>query len=404
MKKTKVFIMGTRGFPYLQGGVENHCEEIYPYIQNKGFDVTLLARKRFFKPVNRLKCWENIDVKYFWSPKSQYFESFIHSMNCSIFIIFHRPNLVHIHNIGPGFFIPFLKLFGIKIILTYHSRNYQHTKWNGLARRFLIVCEMISVKYADKIIVVSPTSQDYLQKKYDREATLIQNGIKNIPPVISSGIITELGLIKKKYILFVGRLTPEKSLDVLIPAFLSIEKKVNNGNVEEWKLVIAGKSDNNEAYYNYLKSISNNSKDIIFTGFLDKPHLHSLYKHAGLFILPSNNEGCSLSLLEGISHQLPCLVSDIQENKQFTYSGLSYFQAGNPLDLSIKLSEFIFNPPFLPYAPLTYEKILNWENIANLTANEYIELLKLEVGTTTIDKHKRRIKVKIPAFFSNRLN
>ena len=371
MKKHKVFIMGTRGFPSLQGGVERHCEELYPLLQKDGFEITLLARKRFYQPSDRLANWQNIHIKYFWSPKGQYFESFIHSLICSIYIIIHRPSLVHVHNIGPGFFIPFLKLFHINIILSYHSRNYQHRKWNKFARYFLLICEKLSIKYANKIIVVSSTSKEYLETRYGRKVTLIPNGIKKVPEVINTDIVREFRLTAKKYILFVGRISPEKGLEVLIPAFLALETNVKKGNGEKWQLVIVGKSDNDDKYYDFLKSIARNSENIIFTGFLEKAYLHGLYKQAGLFLLPSYNEGCSLSLLEAISHRLPCMVSDIPENRQFEYSGLTLFKSGDISDLLTKLSEFISNSDYKPAISLTYQNVPNWKNIADLTANEY---------------------------------
>ena len=45
----KIVVTGTRGIPNIMGGVETHCEELFPRIARKGFEVTVIRRKSYVR-------------------------------------------------------------------------------------------------------------------------------------------------------------------------------------------------------------------------------------------------------------------------------------------------------------------------------------------------------------------
>ncbi|MBN1597543.1 MAG: glycosyltransferase family 4 protein [Bacteroidales bacterium] len=378
MKSYKIYVIGTRGIPNVQGGVETHCEEIYPFLQCRNFDITLFARKRFIPKSKRTRLWKGIRIKYFWAPRNRYFESFVHTLLCIIYTIFNKPDLVHIHNIGPGFFVPCLNLFKIKSVVTHHSKNYEHEKWNYPARVFLRICEKISIRKAGRVITVSETHQSELYEKFKRSIVLIPNGIKIPERKFKTDILLKHNLENHNYILFVGRITPEKGINILFQAFLELLSLNEGNNYSDWKLVIVGKADNLEEYNKYLREIAGQSENIIFTGYLNKEYVHDLYESAKLFILPSYNEGCSLSLLEALSHKIPCLVSDIPENKSFGKYKVRFFKVGNSEDLKIKFQEILprLLKPGTKEDFIHSEEILDWYAVSELIEKEYMELLK----------------------------
>ena len=124
------------------------------------------------------------------------FEAFYHSFLATIICLLKRPDIVHIHNIGPGFFIPILKLVGLKVILTYHSPNYEHVKWSAFTRFFLKFSEFFSAKYADKVIFVSMYQKEKLGNK--KNFIHINNGVNCPSPVKSDDYIQDLGLTQEK--------------------------------------------------------------------------------------------------------------------------------------------------------------------------------------------------------------
>jgi len=357
----KVFVLGTRGFPDIQGGVEQHCESLYPLLGTDDCLITVFRRKPFI--INREKTFPHIRFIDLPSTRIPGFEAFYHSFLSTVACIIKRPNIVHIHNIGPGFFVPLLKIFGLKVVMTYHSPNYEHIKWSAYTRHFLKFSEFLSTKFSDIVIFVSLYQQEKLGNK--KNYIHINNGVRILPPVTGDDYIKELGLQKKNYILSVGRFVEEKGFDLLIRAFSNMEKRGLH-------LVIAGDSDHETAYSNRLRELAK-ANNVLLPGFVRGEKLQQLYSHARLFVLPSYNEGQPLSLLEAMSFHLPVLASDIPANLQVALPEESYFTSGNELSLQEKLdqklnSEFeAVNYDLTPY---------DWEHIAFQTKNVYEQLLE----------------------------
>lgn len=353
--------MGTRGFPNIQGGVEQHCENLYPLLASSECSVTVFRRKPYI--VNKEVAFNNVKFIDLPSTRIPGFEAFFHSFLCTIICLFKRPDIVHIHNIGPGFFVPFLKIAGLKVIMTYHSPNYEHIKWSVYTRYFLKFAELLSIKFSDKVIFVSLYQKEKLGNK--ENFIHINNGVRILPLISNDNYIKELGLQKKNYILSVGRFVEEKGFDLLIHAFSNIEKR-------GFQLVIAGDSDHETAYSTRLRKLAK-AQDVLLPGFVRGEKLQQLYNHARLFVLPSYNEGQPISLLEAMSYHLPVLASNIPANLQVRLPKESYFISGDEeslierLDKQLNSKCDLVNYDMTPY---------NWKQIAVQTKNVYEQLLK----------------------------
>jgi glycosyltransferase involved in cell wall biosynthesis len=357
----KVFVIGTRGFPGIQGGVEQHCESLYRLLASEECEITVFRRKPYV--TDKTRKFDNINFIDLPSTRIPGVEAFYHSFLATIICLFKRPDIVHVHNIGPGFFIPLLKLVGLKVILTYHSPNYEHVKWSEFTRYFLKYSEYMSVKYSDKVIFVSQYQKEKLGNK--ENFIHINNGVKIIPPVNSDDYIKELGLQKKKYVLAVGRFVEEKGFDLLIGAFRKTEDR-------GFQLVIAGDSDHETAYSARLKEMAK-IHNVVLPGFVRGEKLNQLYVHSGLFVLPSYNEGQPLSLLEAMSCNLPVLASDIPANLQLCLPDDSYFTSGDEGSLLEKLDKKLQSG----LADVSYDMTqYNWTHVAIQTKGVYEHLLK----------------------------
>jgi len=357
-----IFVFGTRGIPDVQGGVEKHCEELYTAMP-ENFHITLFRRKSFINNniSNQCKQIRFIDLI---STKVKGFESFFHSLLATLYCIFYRPDIVHVHNIGPGIFIPLLKFFRLKVVLTYHSPNYEHKKWNWFARLILRIGEKFALSGADAVIFVNKEQLQKFSKKIQQKSFYIPNGIRLLELSEQTDYLKKYDLIPQKYILTVGRITPEKGFDYLIDAYQSLPDKT-------YQLVIAGGIDHKTSYSKSLCEKARKQSGIVMTGFVKGEELRQLYSHAKLFVLPSYNEGFSLVLLEAMSYKLNVLVSNIPATKRVKLPVDSYFQVGNEDDLSQKLHQKLADPDSLvDYDLSTYR----WENIAEQTAAIYQQL------------------------------
>lgn len=345
-----VYVFGTRGFPGVQGGVEKHCEQLYPELTAE-YDIYVFRRIPFL-PVGSGKIYGKIHFIDLPSTRIKGFEAFFHSLLCTFYCIIKRPDIVHIHNIGPGMFVPLLKLFGLKVVLTYHSANYEHKKWGYVARKILKLSEWIALKWADAIIFVNKMQMGRFKDKIKVKSRYIPNGVAVKSQSMNTDFIERLGLAPQGYILAVGRITQEKGFDYLINGYAA-------SSHDKCKLVLAGGIDHKSAYSSKIKDLAA-KHGVVMVGYVDGEPLRQLYSHARLFVLPSYNEGFPLVLLEAMSYHLPILASDIPANKLPELPEGCFFKVGDVPDLAAHIKrELSSSQCRVDYAIDGY----TWENV-----------------------------------------
>ncbi len=377
-------MLGTRGFPNVQGGVEAHCEHLYPRLANSDCDVTVFTRKPY---VNlKIHKYKGVNLIPLSCPKNKFLEAFLHTFIGIVVIRKFSPDILHIHAIGPSLFIPLARLLGLKVVMTHHGPDYKRKKWGKLAKFVLKLGERLGCKWANCIITISGTVSDHVRKKYERDVTIISNGV-TMPEILqSNNSLKEYGLDKGKYLLSVGRLVPEKGFHDLIGSFnqlLTCNSKSqylnNQFPTQDWKLVIVGDSDHEDKYSLQLKEKAYRTKNIIMTGFLTGEPLHELYSHAGLFVLPSYYEGLPIVLLEAMSYGLSCIASDIPANKDVGLLAEDrFFKAGDINGLAKKINEFVVKPLSEEEEETQLNGInekYNWDKIAQKTMKVYESIL-----------------------------
>ena len=362
----KVCVIGTRGFPGLHGGIEKHCDELYPRIAKlSGIEFIIYRRVQYLNDQSGIKI-DNIYFKDFKVPKNKYFETFIHSLFSTLHAFFLKPDIAHFHNTGPGIFIPLLKLRGIKIVFTYHNISYNQKKWNAFAKKFLSLSEIISMRFSDAIIFISkPLQEDVSQRFRLKSQFLIYNGVRIPVPSPNVSYIESLGLEKERYIISVGRFMEEKGFDYLIQAF-------QKADLHNYKLVLVGDADYPTSYSKKLKeyAIQNN---VIMTGNISGEKLNQIYSHAKLFVISSFSEGLPIVLLEALSFRLDILASNIAANKQLLIAEDDFFEVGNTEDLTRKLKEKVLNNTKKDYT-FMLRKDFNWDKAAKQTYDVYIKI------------------------------
>ena len=249
---------------------------------------------------------------------------------------FSDADVVHIHAEGPAFFCWIPRLFGKRVIVTVHGLDWQRAKWcRSLGRFYIRAGEKAAVRFADGIIVLSRNLRQYFLDTYGRETVYIPNGITRPEPA-APALIRELGLEKDSYLLFLGRLVPEKEIHTLITAFRGLD----TGK----KLVIAGASSDTDCYVRKLKAMAGSDPRILFTGFAEGQLLSELYSNAYLYILPSRVEGMPISLLEAMSFGNCCLVSDIPELAEVVEDHGITVPCGNAPALRAALEALLADP------------------------------------------------------------
>ena len=337
-----IAIIGFRGIPGVQGGIEKHCEELYPRIVNcstykhqRAWSVTIVGRKGYIGSTPYI--YKGVRVIPIWSPRSKSLETMVHTSLCYIWLLknAHRFNIVHVHAIGPSLFTPLLRLIGFKVIVTNHGQDYNREKWGWFAKYILKIGEYLGSKTAHGVIAVSRQIQSSLSDQYGIDASYIPNGVDSPQPTSAGPALEKFSLTKRKYVLYVGRLVPEKGIHDLIEAFASI--------TTDWKLVIVGKADHENRFSRWLEVEASRHSNIVMTGFQKGAALDELYSNAGLFVLPSYHEGLPIVALEAMRFDLPILLSDIPANSEVASPGET-FPVGNVNALAEKIVKIIHNP------------------------------------------------------------
>lgn len=369
----KIAMLGHKRIPSREGGVEIVVEELSVRMAQLGHSVTCYNRSgkhaldKTLK-VKDLKEYKGVKLKKVFTIDKKGLAAMTSSLFATIKILFSKAEIVHYHAEGPCVWMWIIKLFSKKrIITTIHGLDWQRAKWGGFATKYIKFGEKIAAKYSDEIIVLSENVRKYFKDEYDRDTNFIPNGVSK-PGIEKAEIIKKKYNLKKDdYILFLGRIVPEKGIHYLIDAFNKIKT--------DKKLVIAGAASDTDSYYQELLNKSKDNENIIFTGFVQGKELDELYSNAYIYCLPSDLEGMPLSLLEAMSYKNCCLTSDIAECSTVMEDKGVTFKKSNVKDLTRVLQNLCINEDLVKkYKSEAQRYVLkkyNWDDVTEKTLSLY---------------------------------
>lgn len=373
----KVAMIGHKVIPSRRGGIETVLTSLCPLLVENGIDVTCYNRSsdkvenEYVGTVENNK-YRGVALKKAFTVNARGASAMIASFTAALSAAFSRYDVIHFHAEGPcaAMWIP--KFMGKRCVATVHGLDWQREKWgHGFASKYIKFGERVMVKYADEIIVLSKSAQDYFRSAYNRETVLIHNGIERPDTRDAEKITQQYGLEKDGYICIVSRLTAEKGIHYLIDAYNRIKT--------DKKLVIAGDTSDTDEYVEFLKKKAEDNPNIIFTGFISGDTLSEIYSNAYLVALPSDIEGMSLSLLEALAYGNAVLCSDIPENTLVTEDKAVHFAKSNVDDLADKLQKMCDDAAMVEgYKKEAAEYILkkySWVDVANATHELYKKVL-----------------------------
>lgn len=369
----KIAMIGQKRIPSREGGVEIVVEELATRMVSKNHDVTCfnrsgkhIANKNI--KIDKIKEYKGVKINTCFTIDKKGLAPITSSFVATIKVLFSNFDIVHYHAEGPCAMIPIIKFFSKKrIIATIHGLDWQRAKWSGFASKYIKFGEKMAAKYADEIIVLSENVKKYFKDNYNRETVFIPNGV-NKPIIKECNIIKEKYNLKKdEYILYLGRIVPEKGIHYLIEAYEKIDTNK--------KLVIAGGSSDTDKYFNDLKKLVQENSKVIFTGFVQNQELDELYSNAYIYCLPSDLEGMPLSLQEAMSYGNCCLTSNIPECAEVIEDKGVTFEKSNIDNLRKKLQDLCNNPKKVQKYKLGAQKYIlqkyNWDLITECTLNLY---------------------------------
>lgn len=359
----KIVVVGLRGFPNIQGGVETHCEELFPRIVRMGHEVIVVRRKNFVKENPPLTEYKGVKFEDIACPAVSGLEAIIHTVKGVWYAKKVNADVLHVHAIGPSVVIPLARLLGLRVVMTHHGPDYDRDKWGKIAKSVLRLGEWFAAVWAQDIVSISTVISELLKEKYNRvkRVHLIYNGITSLcGDGGATDYLDSLGLQRGRYILAVGRFVEEKRFDKLMEAVVKLR-------LDDYKLVIAGDADYPSSYAHTLKIFALEN-DVLVPGIVKGENLHQLYRHAALFVLPSSHEGLPITLLEAMSCGIKVLVSDIPANKAVGLPDKNYFKLDDVADLMVHIQVMLDDKQTNPEYDLSK---YDWDNIAEKTERVY---------------------------------
>lgn len=367
-----IAMLGHKRIPSREGGIEIVVEQLSTRMVAKGHNVICYNRKghhvsgKEFDTAG-LKEYKGVRMVEVTTIDKRGLAAMSASVFGAIRCAFGRYDAVHFHAEGPCAMLWLPKLFGKKCIATIHGLDHQRAKWGKLASTYIMLGEKCAAKYADCIIVLSQGVKDYFKETYNRDTVFIPNGVEKAEKIAPQLITEEYNLAGNDYILYLGRIVPEKGIQYLIDAYSQLKT--------EKKLVIAGGSSDSDTFANELRAKATGNENIIFTGFVQGQMLEELYSNAYIYTLPSDLEGMPLSLLEAMSYGNCCLTSDIPECSDVVEDKALTFHKSDAADLAEKLQFLCDNPEAVyKYKNEAANYIcakFDWDDVVEQTLDQY---------------------------------
>lgn len=377
----KIAFIGQKGIPARSGGVEKHVEKLATRLAATGQEVFVYTREHYTSP--SVTEYQGVKLIHIPSIRTKHLDTFSHAFLATIHALFQQYDVIHYHSIGPSVFslLPRMLRPDMRVVATFHSRDYFHQKWNVVARFCLRVGEKITCVIPEKTIVISETLRDYAEKKYKKKFTLVPNGAEVAFEPDTEGL-GQFGVRPKRYILCVSRLVAHKGIHYLMKAWRELED--TNKLPNNFKLVIVGAPAQSEEYATFLQLLARGRGNILLVGEQTGKTLEALFSHAYCFVQPSEDEGLSLALLEAMGHSLMPIASDIPANREAVANTGALFPSKNIDGLKKELAYFLNRPDeVLALGKAAQERVrthYSWDAITRRTLEVYENALREHHG------------------------
>jgi glycosyltransferase involved in cell wall biosynthesis len=364
--RLRVAFVGGRGVIGKYSGIESYYEEVGSRLVKMGHAVTAYCRSYFTPPISSHNGMRIVRLPCL---RTKHLETLSHTILSAIHAALGPYDLVHFHTLGPALFSFLPRLFGKKTIVTVQGLDWRRKKWGRFARWVLRLGERAAIRLPNSTVVVSCTLRDYYRSRYGTEPIFVPNGTRVREPPATKHLVNR-GLESRRYVLFLGRFSPEKNCDLLIRAFKQVEG--------DMKLVLAGGSSYSDPYVAELRK--QQSDQIRLLDWISGEALEELLTNSALFVMPSDLEGLSLAVLEAMGAGVCVLVSDVPENCELV-DGIGFtFRHGDEQDLVRMLRLLVADDEMRDRAGRASQQRIRekylWSDIARQIEREYFRVME----------------------------
>jgi glycosyltransferase involved in cell wall biosynthesis len=347
----------------VEGGIETHARELYPRLAALGYDITVLTRSRYDGRPRELRA--GCRTRPLWAPRGKGFETAVHALVCVAYCaLLRRPDIVHVHGVGPGACAALLRLAGLRVVLTHHGHDYDSAKWGWLARLLLRFAENVGVRCADEVICVADGIRGSVARLNARSRT-IRNGVaRNLDCARRPTNAALAALVPGSYVLVVGRLTTHKRVGDVLAA-------VACAPLAGLKVVICGDLAGGDPYVvQELKAAARRNRNVVLAGFVPCGQLPWLYRQALCTVMASSYEGMPFAVLEALACGSVVLLSELPAHREIGLPAEHYFPVGGVAELRRKIARLLADPSARTRLarPAVLDARFDWDVIARGSA------------------------------------
>jgi glycosyltransferase involved in cell wall biosynthesis len=365
----RVAFIGGRGVVSKYSGIETYYEEVGKRLAERGHEVDIYCRNYFTPPQSGP--YNGMRLVRLPTIRSKHLETMVHTILSTVHALTQHYDIVHYHALGPALFSCISRIAGTKTAVTVQGLDWQRKKWGRLASAVLRWGEHASVKFPDATMVVSQALRARYEHVHGAKTFYVPNG-GLLRERRDPRAILDWGLQPRRYILFLGRFSPEKGCHLLVNAFERLQTDV--------QLVMAGAASYCDEYSRELRRHA--SDRIRVLDWVSGETLDELFTNAMIFVLPSDLEGLSLALLDAMGAGLCVLTSEVPENREVVDGAGFTFQPGNAADLAERLKFLIANPAVREAAGNAAKRRIrehySWDKIVTDIEEVYFSVLGLE--------------------------
>ncbi len=355
----KIAFIGGRDIHTL-GGIENYMLNLTAELTKLGNTSVVYCESDH----NAVETYDGVKVKYWAGPKNALICKPLLGLKSTLDAIFNeKVDFIHYNAWPPSLSCWLARISGVHSLMEGHGLEWQRSKYSPTEQKIMRFMEAVTARMNEHLIMCSDIQVQYFKDRYGIDSVCIPGAVHLPvdPNKDCSRILNSLGLGRQRFLLFMGRLVPDKNPNVLIEAF---NFAVHDG----YKLVIAGDNPAMPEYVAYLHELASHREDIVFTGAVYGEYKNALLASAYCLCLPSTIEGLSIALLEASSYRLPVIASDIDANVEFLGSDAMFVRPENVEDLTVAIENAIANPSVMAdYAKHNYEKVVEsytWDKVA----------------------------------------
>lgn len=377
-------VIGSRAFSAASGfgGIERAAEQLYPLLAQRGHRVTVYVRGEGEEEQEELRFDGSGSVRRVSVPHVG--GRSLGTLSHDVSAMWHalrreRHDVIQLEALTAGLLTPAGRLRRTPVVIRVQGLDWQRAKWGPLASAVLRDSERVGVRWADEVIVVSRELQGYYDRVYGRSTTYIPNGVRGGATRVdgqehADHVLASFGLTRGKYVVWIGRMVPEKRLDDLVTAFRRVPSS--------WKLAVVGEGSHTDRYVASVRALAGGDDRIVFTGFQSGAALEALRSSAGAYASPSELEGLPLSVLECMESGVPAILSDIGPHRELMegVAGYDLFHPAGDVETLVDRLRLVLSAPagYREVAERAQRRVraeFSWPSIADRTEALYQEVV-----------------------------